>query len=173
MRRAHTRTRGACSLGWFRRGRNSSQAIFGMPDPHTLAKIYICLWSVRYGALLVSVPPAVQCALSLTKGALHCKGLKNVTVPLATIPPCPSKLSHLRATNRKQKMTAFYSFSRGLFFLGAALLIMQNVVAKPRSYWGGWPEGYRELVFPGSALLMQNVVAKSRSYWDSLRGVLK
>ena len=27
----------------------------------------------------------------------------------------------------------------------------------------GWPEGYRELVFPGPALLMQNVVAKPKS----------
>ena len=35
----------------------------------------------------------------------------------------------------EQKMKTF-SFARGLFFLGGALL-MKNVVAKPRSYWDG------------------------------------
>ena len=113
----HTRARthGECPLFWFRRGRNSSQAIFGMLDLQTLAKINGWLSSVRYGALLVTVPPAVRCVLSLTKGAVHGKGLRNVTVPLATISPCPSNSSHLRATNRKQKMKVYIPSCGGSF----------------------------------------------------------
>ena len=120
-----------------------SREIIGMPSIRThpckikrLALVRVIRCSACY-----CPPCAVRCGLSLTKGVLHCKGLLNVTVPLATISPCPSKSSHLRATIRKQKMKAYYSFVRGLFFLGAALLIIQNVVTKPRSYWRGGLRG--------------------------------
>ena len=90
MRRTHTRTRGACRLVW--RGRE----IIGMPPTrrHPCKNKRLALVRVIRCAACYCSPCAVRCGLSLTKGVLHCKGLRNVTVPLATTSPSPSKSSH-------------------------------------------------------------------------------